>query len=73
MTESAPLSLIASIKDLQTMAKQLSDCQEIALDTEFIRETTFYPKLEILQIANRDQVWLVDVQAFQEKGKIKTK
>lgn len=38
--------------------------KEIAFDTEFIRESTFYPKLEILQIATREEAWLVDVQAF---------
>ncbi len=69
----ASLNLIATAKDIQVLAKTLSKAKEIAFDTEFIRESTFYPKLEILQIATRDESWIVDVQAFQERGKIKKK
>src|SRR4051812_8353998 len=36
----------------------------IAFDTEFIRETTFYPVVEIIQIATRSDSWLVDARAF---------
>jgi len=39
----------------------------IAFDTEFIRESTFYPKLEILQIATPDDAWLIDCQAISPK------
>lgn len=39
----------------------------IALDTEFIRETSFFPQFEILQLATRDRVWLVDVSTLLKK------
>lgn len=32
----------------------------IALDTEFIRETTFFPKIALIQVATDQQVWLLD-------------
>jgi len=67
----APLNLISDAKDLQALAKKLSKAKEIAFDTEFIRESTFYPKLEILQIATEDEAWLIDMHAFQEKGRSK--
>ena len=34
------------------------DC--VAVDTEFIRETTFYPKVALIQVATEDKAWLVD-------------
>ncbi len=65
----APLQLISTAKEIQALAKKLSKVSEIAFDTEFIRESTFYPKLEILQIATLEEGWLIDVQAFQEPAK----
>ena len=60
-----PFNLIATAKDIQVLAKKLSKEKEISFDTEFIRESTFYPKLEILQIATLEESWIVDVQSFQ--------
>jgi len=40
----------------QTLEKQVS----IGVDTEFLRERTFFPKLCLLQLAAADQVWCVD-------------
>ncbi len=64
---------ITTPKDLAQVAKKIAQEKVIAFDTEFIRETTFYPRLEILQLATRDEVWLIDVQAFSEKGKVRLK
>jgi ribonuclease D len=69
---SASLNLITTAKDIQALAKTLSKAKEIAFDTEFIRESTFYPNLEVLQIATEDEAWLIDMQAFQEKGRSKS-
>lgn len=33
----------------------------LAIDTEFSRETTYYPVLSLIQIATLDQVWVIDV------------
>jgi ribonuclease D len=38
----------------------------IAFDTEFIRETTFFPIVEIIQVATAEESWLVDAQAFKK-------
>jgi ribonuclease D len=40
----------------------------VAFDTEFIRESTFFPQIEILQVATRQESWLVDARAFKKKG-----
>ncbi len=56
--------MITTPEEILALAQKLALAKEIAFDTEFIRESTFYPKLEILQIATRTEAWLVDVQAF---------
>lgn len=61
--ESGMLSTAAEIRDL---AQLLSSESVISFDTEFIRESTFYPITEIIQIGTRDNVWLVDARAFKK-------
>lgn len=59
--------------DLVTSAEKLREVSEVllketivAFDTEFIRETTFFPSVEILQIATRKESWLIDARAFRD-------
>lgn len=47
--------------------QQLDDCIQqwkqsclLAIDTEFMRERTYYPQLALVQISDGKQVWLVD-------------
>ncbi|MCG8465676.1 MAG: ribonuclease D [Xanthomonadales bacterium] len=47
--------------------QQLEDCIQqwkqsclLAIDTEFMRERTYYPQLALVQISDGKQVWLVD-------------
>lgn len=49
-------------RKLPEICKELEKAESIAIDTEFIRESTFYPQLEIVQIATLDQVWVLDAQ-----------
>lgn len=51
----------AQIEELVT---HLRKEKVIAFDTEFIRENTFYPQVEIIQVATRENTWLVDARAF---------
>lgn len=53
-------------EQIEALAQALSKEDLIAYDTEFIRETTFHPQLEILQIATRSEAWIVDIQAFRK-------
>jgi len=61
------LVLISQSNELETLCAKLSWAKEIAFDTEFIRESTFYPQLEIIQLATEEEAWLIDVQAFSKK------
>jgi len=62
---SEPLKTPAEIVEL---AKALSAHSIISFDTEFIRENTFYPSVELIQVATHGQSWLVDAQAFRGKN-----
>jgi ribonuclease D len=57
--------LITTAQQVQSLARALEKETIIAFDTEFIRETTFYPIVELIQIATSSESWLVDAQAFK--------
>ncbi len=70
--ESYPLSVqdyiyIDNDAALRNLAEQLADTAWLAIDTEFERETTYYPELCLLQIANADVVAIVDPFSLTEK------
>jgi len=50
---------------LETLCEQLRSCEWLALDTEFMRERTYYPQLCLVQIATPDVVACVDVLAIK--------
>ncbi|MBI1387348.1 MAG: hypothetical protein GC154_02740 [bacterium] len=56
--------LIDSPERIAECAESLRSADIIAVDTEFIRERTFYPTLEIIQVATRSESWLIDARAF---------
>ncbi len=56
---------------LQEMCNQLSGVATVAIDTEFIRTDTFYPKIALIQISNGEQCWLVDVLAIDQFASLK--
>src|SRR6202795_1141291 len=46
--------------ELPALAQTLMSQASIGVDTEFLRERTFFPKLCLLQLAAVGQVWYVD-------------
>jgi ribonuclease D len=46
--------------ELPALARTLASQAWIGLDTEFLRERTFFPKLCLLQLAAGGQIWCVD-------------
>ena len=46
--------------ELPALARALQSQETIGVDTEFLRERTFFPKLCLLQLKAGDQTWLVD-------------
>jgi ribonuclease D len=52
--------LITTTQALQTMVEELAETTELALDTEFMREKTYYPQLCLIQLATAKDCWLID-------------
>ncbi len=59
--------LISTPEGLGAILPKIHAAKMVALDTEFIRETTFYPILEIIQVATEHEAWLIDYQAFANR------
>jgi len=59
--------LITSEEALKAAVSALKKEAVIGVDTEFIRETSFYPRIALIQLASHDQTFLVDPTAFEQK------
>jgi ribonuclease D len=60
--DAAPPLLIADTASLAAVCARLATHPFVTVDTEFMRETTYYPKLCLIQMASTDEVVLVDPQ-----------
>ncbi len=55
---------VSTMSRLRPLAQSLATKPLLAVDTEFVRVDTFYPLPGLLQIADREQAWLVDPLAL---------
>jgi len=61
------ITLITREQDLQTICTELLAADQVAVDTEFFWERTFYPVLGLVQLATSDgRVWLIDTVAIAD-------
>ncbi len=63
---SAEPRLIATPEDLAEACRQWRGLTELGVDTEFVRERTFYPALGLIQIADGTASFLVDAVAIDD-------
>jgi ribonuclease D len=56
----SPMHVITSTTDLQDICRRLSASDFVTVDTEFMREQTFWPELCLIQIAGPDAEAIVD-------------
>ncbi|KRE13905.1 ribonuclease D [Bosea sp. Root381] len=54
------MNLIATTADLADACARLAEHPFVTVDTEFLRETTYYPKLCLIQLASPEEAVLVD-------------
>ena len=57
------MRVITSTSDLAALCSELARHPFVAVDTEFMRETTFWPKLCLIQLASPGIEAIVDPQA----------
>ncbi len=57
------MKLIATTSDLSDLCGRLAAHDFVTVDTEFLRETTFWPRLCVVQLASADEAAAVDALA----------
>ncbi len=57
------MHIVTSTKDLAAVCRRLATHDFVAVDTEFLRETTFWPKLCVIQLASVEEAVIVDALA----------
>ena len=57
------MSLISSTDELAAICGRLAAHAFVTIDTEFLRETTFWPKVCVIQIASDDEAHAIDTLA----------
>lgn len=57
------MKIIKDTKSLEKACQQISNHPFCTVDTEFLRESTFWPELCLIQMACADDAWIVDVLA----------
>jgi ribonuclease D len=57
------MSLITTSQDLADVCHRLASHPYITVDTEFLRETTFWPRLCVVQLASPDEAVAIDALA----------
>src|SRR3974390_31622 len=58
-----PPTLISTTETLQTLCTRLAAEQFVTVDTEFMRERTYWPELCVVQLAGEHEVAVIDAQA----------
>ena len=61
---------IASQADLESFVSRAQGSSVLAIDTEFLREKTYYPKLCLLQMATDDETAIIDPFEIDDLGAI---
>lgn len=62
-SEEDVLPLVDSPAALAQLCARFADAPRLAVDTEFVREKYYYPRLELAQISDGKQIALIDVPA----------
>ncbi len=57
---------IDNAEDLRALCRRFAKAEWLTLDTEFIRETTYYPRLCLIQLANDDTAACIDPLAIND-------
>lgn len=70
MRQSPQSQYITSVDALDEFCDRLKDTSRLALDTEFVGEDSFVPKLELIQVATETTAAIIDFPAVQAVGSL---
>ncbi len=70
LTDSLRSHYITDSDSLERLCDRLHRSSRLALDTEFVGENTFVPRLELIQVATDEVVAAIDFPALHSQGKL---
>ena len=70
MTPNLPSSYVTDQRALESLCQTLRQSPRLALDTEFVGEDTFVPRLELIQVATTTTATVIDFPAVQAGGSL---
>ncbi|MCX5723760.1 MAG: ribonuclease D [Nitrospirae bacterium] len=70
MTTTPPMLYVTDQSALETLCQTLRQSPRLALDTEFVGEDTFVPRLELIQVATASTAAVIDFPAVQANGSL---
>ena len=70
MTPNLPSSYVTDQRALESLCQTLRQSPRLALDTEFVGEDTFVPRLELIQVATTATAAVIDFPAVQAGGSL---
>lgn len=60
LSDDLPYYWVRQQEQLSRLVEKLRHCERVALDTEFIKRDTYFPKLALIQLNVGDEIYLVD-------------
>ena len=63
-----PTQYIKTTEGLERLCDELAAAQRLALDTEFVGEESFVPRLELIQVATERHAAVIDFPAVQDSA-----
>lgn len=57
------MTIISTTSELAAVCKRLARFDAVMIDTEFMRETTYWPKLCVVQLASPEEAVIIDAEA----------
>src|SRR5215210_1961766 len=64
------LPYVSDQRTLESLCHTLQQSPRLALDTEFVGEDTFIPRLELIQVATATTTAVIDFPAVQSSGSL---
>lgn len=65
IADAASVTWVRKQEQLDEVIKALEVCGRVALDTEFIKRDTYYPRLALVQLNTGDHIYLLDAPQLQ--------
>ena len=62
------LTPLTTAAEISKLCEKLQSAAHIALDTEFVREYTFFPHVGLIQVATDTEAWLIDTVECSKKS-----